>query len=180
MKVQTEESIINALATQVARLESVLAEAKLILRGKATVAAADVSKTSPIIYRRVRLLLDDGTPDNLNCLTFAFRIVYNANVLQVGWSLASNENVDLDRGRALAAERLHVDPLEADYYAAYSLVDNVYLHFYGEPLKPVPNTIFENRLFAALKRKLRSMQSQKAADVGSAFEDAVEASAKLL
>lgn len=194
MKVQTEEAIINELTTQIKRLEAVLADAKLVLQRKQKTAAAAVSATSPIIYRRVRLQLENGSPDNLNCLTFAFRINYAANVLQAGWSLATDDNVDLELGRVLSAERLHLDPLEVTYRADISLVDNVYLHFYGE----LPQTRWggtsgshgdvtaglilkgslNNAVFNDLKRKLRSMQSKLAseeADREEAERDAVMA-----
>ena len=186
MKVQTEEAIVNQLAEQINRLEAVLAEAKLVLQRKQKTAAADVSATSPIIYRRVRLQLENGSPDNLNCLTFAFRINYAANVLQAGWSLATDDNVDLELGRVLSAERLHLDPLEVTYRADLSLVDNVYLHFYGE----LPQTRWgtttglilkgslNNAVFNDLKRKLRSMQAKLAseeADREAACRDAVMA-----
>jgi len=175
MKVQTEESIVNQLADQIARLETLIAEAKAVLGIKADTQTADLSSTSPIIYRRLRLQTEQGTPDNLNCITFAFRINYAANVLQAGWSIANNENVDLERGRALAAERLDKDPLEVEYKAGRSLVNNVYAHFFGAgPLAHLLNGSFNNNLYNALKRKLRGMQSQKTVHIEDAFEQVVQ------
>lgn len=173
MKAQTEENIVKALADQINRLETLLAEAKLVLQ-KPTV--ADEPKLSPIVYRRVRVQLEDGTPDNLNCLTFAFQINYTASTLLVGWSIACNENVDLDRGRVIAAERLHNDPLEVAYNEGRSLVNNVYAHFYNaRPSGAMLAGSFNNNVFYALQRRLRGLQSKKSAADQQALEQEIDA-----
>lgn len=175
MKVQTEEAIVNQLAEQIDRLLDLVSEARAIIGRKDDTRAAAPAGTSPVIYRRVRLMTEQGAPDNLNCITFAFRINYAAEVLQAGWSIANNENVDLDRGRALAAERLDKDPLEVEYKAGRSLVNNVYAHFFGAgPLAHLLNGSFNNNLYNALKRKLRGMQSQKTVHIEDAFEQVVQ------
>ena len=178
MKVQTEEAIVNQLAEQINRLETLVGEARAIISRKAKTQAASLTGTSPVIYRRVRLMTEQGAPDNLNCITFAFRINYAAEVLQAGWSIANNENVDLDRGRALAAKRLDEDPLEVEYRPGRSLVNNVYAHFFGA--RPSTDLLtgsfrFNNNLFNALKRKLRGMQSQKSSADQQALEREINA-----
>ena len=183
MKVQTEEAIVNQLAEQINRLETLVSEAKDIIGRNAETRSASLAGTSPVIYRRVRLMTEKGLPDNLNCITFAFRINYAAEVLQAGWSIANNENVDLDLGRALAAKRLAEDPLEVEYRPGRSLVNNVYVHFFGA--RPSTHLLtssfrFNNNLFNALKRKLRGVQSQKSSDLLAAFDDFVKSTTELL
>lgn len=176
MKVQTEEAIVNQLAEQINRLETLVGEARAIISRKAKTQAASLTGTSPVIYRRVRLMTEQGAPDNLNCITFAFRINYAAEVLQAGWSIANNENVDLDLGRALAAQRLNEDPLEVEYRPGRSLVNNVYAHFFGAvPMAHLLNGSFNNNLYNALQRRLRGMQSQKSSADQQALEQAVDA-----
>lgn len=87
---------------------------------------------SPLIYRYIRL--NDSTlinsPDNLNCITFAFQIDYASNKLSAGWAIAKGENVEKSVGRQIASQRIRsgnclVFDIVPDQFANTSLVDFV-------------------------------------------------------